>query len=95
MLVPYNTRAEPVEVGFWHFGICADVRVTAKYHDSGLYPKQFTGVVETVYPRFALVRTDGGYYTTIHLADLICRVVSLAFRGGGREVDTGPAAANQ
>ncbi|NHM25954.1 hypothetical protein G7K71_02795 [Desulfofundulus sp. TPOSR] len=43
--------------------------VEVSYRDTGLYPKTFTGVIEKVYPKFAVVWTTGGYRTTIHVTD--------------------------
>lgn len=44
-------------------------RVAVSYRDTGLYPKTFIGTVEKVYPKFAVVRTTGGYRTTVHVTD--------------------------
>nr|WP_027356559.1 hypothetical protein [Desulfofundulus thermocisternus] len=58
-------------------------RVAVSYRDSnaGLYPKTFTGVVEKVYPKFAVVRTTGGYRTTVHVTDY-----GLVRKAGGAEL---------
>jgi len=67
----------PTPKTFADFGIWSGMSVTVRHHDSGLYPKTFTGMVETLYPNYALVRTDSGYYTTIHITDVACRFATV------------------
>jgi len=75
---PKNT----VEVYFADpYGIVAGVKITVKSKDTGIYPRSFTGQVETIYPAFALVRTVAGYRVTIHLSDLICSIVHVLIHG--------------
>ncbi|MCL6559608.1 MAG: hypothetical protein K6U74_12580 [Firmicutes bacterium] len=44
-------------------------RITMEYRDTGLYPKRFTGVMEKIFPKFAVVRTSAGYRVTVHVTD--------------------------
>jgi hypothetical protein len=82
---PKNT----VEVYFADsYGIVAGVKITVKSKDTGIYPRSFTGQVETIYPAFALVRTVAGYRVTIHLSDLICSVVHGLIHGKAAAVRT-------
>lgn len=44
------------------------VRVRIRFKNPGTWPVQCTGVVDKVYPAFALVLTGGGYRTTVHIS---------------------------
>ena len=74
---PVNT----VEKHFSDYGIVAGVRVTVASKDTGIYPREYTGRVKTIYPMFVVVHTITGYYVTIHLSDLICSVVHILIHG--------------
>jgi|GEM_PF-4431108 len=80
----------PIPKTFSDFSIWAGMSVTVRHHDSGLYPKAFTGVVERLYPRYALVRTTTGYYATIHITDLVCRFATVRPAGSVSAVHSGP-----
>lgn len=49
---------------------------------AGVYPRRLTGTVEKICPRFAVVRTPGGYRVTVHAADF--GKIKLRKAGGGR-----------
>ncbi len=80
------------EVHFSDYSIVAGVRVTVKSKDTGIYPRSFTGQVETIYPAFALVRASAGYRVTIHMSDLICSVVHVQIHGKAAAARTVAAA---
>jgi hypothetical protein len=84
MLVLRDPKGDPgnaTEKHFSDYSIVVGVRVTVKFKDTGIYPRSFTGQVETIYPAFALVRASAGYRVTIHLSDLICSVIHVLING--------------
>ncbi len=84
MLVLRDPKGDPVNATEKHFSdysIVAGVKITVKSKDTGIYPRSFTGQVETIYPAFALVRTVAGYRVTFHLSDLICSIVHVLIHG--------------
>jgi len=45
-------------------------QISIEYRDVNVYPKKLTGVVEKVFPNFAVaLAVPGGYRTTVHAAD--------------------------
>lgn len=58
---------------FERAGVRPGARLNVRFGDAGGYPRSFTGTVEEVYPMWALVMTDAGYYTTIHFSHLVSR----------------------
>jgi hypothetical protein len=95
MLVLRDPKGDPgntVEKHFSDYSIVAGVRVTVKSRDTGIYPREYRGQVETVYPVFAVARTVAGYRVTIHLSDLICSVVHVLIHGKAAAARTVAAA---
>ena len=46
-------------------------RLTEMTRNKDIYPREYEGVIEDLYPRFAIVRLPR-HTTTVHLFDLVC-----------------------
>jgi hypothetical protein len=64
-------------------GIIPGTYIQVVYAAKGYYPPRFSGVVEKIYPLFAVVRVvPGGYRACIHLRDITTGVIKVGVTGG-------------
>ncbi len=61
---------KPEEFSFAAYGVTEGVKLDIVFKGTGFYPPACRGVVEKVYPRFALVKTKH-YRVTVHYTELL------------------------
>lgn len=67
---------KPEEFRFSNYGVTEGAVLDLSFSIYGVYPKECRGVVEKVYPRFAVVKT-WRYRVTIHYTDLLTGTASV------------------
>lgn len=67
---------KPEEFSFSTYGVVKGAKLDITFKGTGYYPPACRGVVEKVYPHFAMVRTKH-YRVTIHYTDLITGTASV------------------
>lgn len=67
---------KPEEFRFSSYGVTEGAVLDVSFSIFGVYPKECRGVVEKVYPRFAIVKTRR-YRVTIHYTDLLTGTASV------------------
>jgi hypothetical protein len=60
----------PREFSFAAYGVTEGAKLDVVFKGTGFYPPACRGVVEKVYPRFAVIKTKH-YRVTVHYTDLL------------------------
>jgi len=66
----------PKEFSFAAYGVTEGAKLDISFRNVGVWPRECRGVVEKVYPCFALVKTRH-YRVTIHYTDLLTGTASV------------------
>ena len=77
-------EGKPFQFNFVPYGLVPGAYILGKNYLND----DVSGRVETVYPKFVVIRKKTGMATTIHMGHLICREREVNFKivGGKREV---------
>lgn len=67
---------KPEEFRFSNYGVTEGAVLDVFFHNQGVYPNDCRGVVEKVYPRFAVVKARR-CRVTIHFTDLLTGTISV------------------
>jgi hypothetical protein len=67
---------KPEEFSFAAYGVTEGAKLDVVFKGTGFYPPACRGVVEKVYPRFAVIKTKH-YRVTVHYTDLLTGTASV------------------